>query len=86
MLASKNRGIVTRRDIAMERPSKHVSTETNSPNKKRAVFSAWPVQRGYKRRQRRWFKAVEFGDASLPGYELGSRGRELRDSLERAVE
>jgi hypothetical protein len=30
-------------------------------------------------------KKVEFRDASLPGYELGSRGIELRESLETAV-
>jgi hypothetical protein len=30
--------------------------------------------------------SVEFQDASLPEYELGSRGTELRESLEMAVE
>jgi hypothetical protein len=31
-------------------------------------------------------KSVEFRDASLPGYELGNRGIELRESLEVEVE
>jgi hypothetical protein len=35
---------------------------------------------GYKKGQRRLFESVEFRDASLPGYELGKRGIELRNS------
>jgi IS1 family transposase len=70
----------------MERLSKHVLAETNSCNTRRAVFSAWSLQRGYKKRQRRSFKAVEFRAARVPGYEFRSRGRGLREALERAVE
>jgi hypothetical protein len=83
MPAHNNRGIVTIRDVtrtavAVERLGKHVSAETNSRNKRRAVFSVRSVQRGYKKRKRRSFKAVEFRDTSLPVYELGSRVVELR--------
>jgi hypothetical protein len=33
-----------------------------------------------------WFKAVDFLDTSLLRYELGSRGLEMKESLEMAVE
>jgi hypothetical protein len=36
--------------------------------------------------QRRSFKPVEFRDASLPEYELGSRGTELRNCGLRSIE
>jgi hypothetical protein len=38
-----------------------------------AVFCAWSVQSDYKEE----FSRVEFRNANLPGYELGSRGIEL---------
>jgi hypothetical protein len=41
------------------------------------VFSAWSVPRGYKKDKKDRLSRVEFRDASLPGYELGSRGIEL---------
>jgi hypothetical protein len=43
------------------------------------VFSAWPQKSGYKE-EFSCEKLVEFQDASLPGYELGSRGIELSES------
>jgi hypothetical protein len=58
----------------MERLGKHVSAETNSRNNRRVVFCVVRAEE-----QRRSFKSVEFRDAMLPGYELGSRGIELRN-------
>jgi hypothetical protein len=40
------------------------------------------VPKGYKKDK----KIIRVTSANLPGYELGSRGRELRKSLEKAVE
>jgi hypothetical protein len=81
MPACNSRGIVTIRDVtcitvAMERLCKHVSTETNSRNNRKAVFSVRSVPRAYKKDKEGRFKSVEFRDASLPGYELGSTGIE----------
>jgi hypothetical protein len=49
------------------------------PNNREAVFSAWSVQSGYKE------ELVEFRDASLQGYELGSRGIELSWRLQNNI-
>jgi hypothetical protein len=62
----------------MEQLSKHVSVKTNLHNDKRAVFCVVKAKGLYKE-QRRSFESVEFRDASLPGYELGSRGIELKN-------
>jgi hypothetical protein len=40
------------------------------------MFSMWSVQGGYKE-ELIWEELVDFRDASLPGYELGSKGIEL---------
>jgi hypothetical protein len=40
------------------------------------------VQSGYKEQFTRELSTVEFRDASLPGYELGSRGIELSWQLQ----
>jgi hypothetical protein len=48
------------------------------------VFSLLSMQSGYKE-EFRWEDLVEFRDASPPGYKLGSRGNELKESLEVAV-
>jgi hypothetical protein len=62
--------------IARQRTSKHASLIIE------AVLSVWSVPMDYKRTQRRTKQSraelrVEFREASLPGYELGSRGIEL---------
>jgi hypothetical protein len=82
MPARNNGGIVTIRDVtrtavSMERLGKHISAETNSRNSTRAVFSVRSVPRGYTK-DKEDLKSVEFWDASLPGYEVGNRGIELR--------
>jgi hypothetical protein len=51
------------------------------PNHRKTVFSSWSVQNGYKE-EFRWLKWAEFRDASLPGYEAGSRGIELSWQLQ----
>jgi hypothetical protein len=71
---------VTRTAVAVERFGKHVFTEKNSRNNRRTVFYAVRVE-GLKKGQRRSFKSVEFRDASLQGYALGSRGSEATDLL-----
>jgi hypothetical protein len=43
------------------------------------MFSAWSVKSGYKE-DFNLQELVEFQDASLPEYELGSGGIELRES------
>jgi hypothetical protein len=70
----------------MEQLGKHVSAETNSGNNRRAVFSLRFVPRGYKKDSEDRFKLVEFRDASLPGYELSSRGIEWRNGGIRIIE
>jgi hypothetical protein len=42
------------------------------------VFSEWSAQSGYKEEEK---NSVELRDASLPQYELGSRGIELSRQL-----
>jgi hypothetical protein len=54
MPTRNNRGIVTIRDVtrtavAMEPLGKHVSSEMNSRNNRRFVFSMWSVPKGYKK-------------------------------------
>jgi hypothetical protein len=44
------------------------------------------VPRGYKKDKEDRLESVEFRDASLPGYEFGSRGVELRNSGIRIIE
>jgi hypothetical protein len=61
--------------VAVERFGKHVFMEKNSRNNRRTVFCAVRVE-GLQKGQRRSFKSVEFRDATLQGYELGSRGIE----------
>jgi hypothetical protein len=67
-----------RMSVARQRTSKHASLTIET------VFSVWSVSRGYKRTQSEDATKqssrkcrVEFWDASLPGYELESRGIEL---------
>jgi hypothetical protein len=62
-----------RTSIARQRITKHASLTIES------VFSAWSVRSGYKEvfGSIEQPSRVEFRDASLPGYELGSRGIEL---------
>jgi hypothetical protein len=69
----------------MEGLGRHVSTETSSCNNRRAVFNAVRAEGLYKG-QGRSFKSVEFRDVSLPGYELGSKGIELRSCGIRIIE
>jgi hypothetical protein len=86
MPACNNRGVVTKRDVtrtavAMEQLSKHPSAEENTRNNRRTVFCVRSVPRDYKKDKTRLFESVEFRDASLPGYEPGSRGVEASDLL-----
>jgi hypothetical protein len=64
MSARNNRGIVTKRDVTriavVERLGKHVSAETNSRNKRRAVFSSWSVPRGYKKDKENRLRQLSF--------------------------
>jgi hypothetical protein len=69
---------VKRTAVAMEQLSKHVSVEMNSRNNRRVVFSVWSMPRAYDNDKGNRLSRVEFRDASLPGYELGSRGIELK--------
>jgi hypothetical protein len=69
MLANNNRGIVTIRDVtriavALEQMNKHASTETNTSNNRRDVFSLPFVPRGYKNDKGNRLK-VEFRSSSL---------------------
>jgi hypothetical protein len=61
----------------MEQLTKEVSAENITRNNRRDIFVR-SMSRHYKEGQRRSLKSVEFRDASLPGYELGSRGTEMR--------
>jgi hypothetical protein len=65
----------------VEQLSKYVSAQTNSRNNRRAVFYVWSVPRGHKRGKEDRLSQFEFRDASLPGYELGSRGIEASELL-----
>jgi hypothetical protein len=59
---------------ARQRISKHASLTIE------AVFAAWSMQSGYKEvfgSIEQYRTVVEFREASLSGYELGSRGIEL---------
>jgi hypothetical protein len=90
-LLGNNGGVVKMREVtsiavAMEQLSKRVSVKTNSRNNIRAVFSVRSVPRGYKKGKGDRFKAVEFRDASLPGYKLGIRLTELRNRDIRIIE
>jgi hypothetical protein len=89
MPAHNNTRIVTIWDVTctvvpMERLGKHISVETNSHNTRDAVFCAVHAE-GLLKGQRT-FKSVEFWDASLPGYELGCWGVELRNLCIRILE
>jgi hypothetical protein len=80
MPAHNNRGIVARPDVTrtaviMERLDKHVSTEINSCNNRRAVFSARSVPRGYKKDKEDRLRQLSFEtpacrDMSLKAEEL----------------
>jgi hypothetical protein len=52
------------------------------PKIERFISSAWSVKIGYKE-QFSWEELVEIRDASLPGYELGSRRIELNWQLQK---
>jgi hypothetical protein len=53
--------------------------KTHLLNNRETVFSSWSVLRGYEK-DKDDFELVEFQDASLPGYELGSRGIRIESS------
>jgi hypothetical protein len=83
---------VTYTAIARQRLGKHIPAQANARNyrisiaKQRiskqasltveAMFSAWFVRNGYEE-EFSWEELVEFRDANLPGYELGSREIDL---------
>jgi hypothetical protein len=50
----------------------------NTQQLSETVFSGLPVQSGYKE-EFSWEDLVDFREASLPGYELGSREIELKE-------
>jgi hypothetical protein len=64
----------------MEQLSKHVSAEKITRKNRRAVFSVRSVPRGYKKGNK-LFETVEFREASLPGYEFGSKEIEASELL-----
>jgi hypothetical protein len=98
MPTRNNRGIdtirdVTRTDVAMERLAKHVSAETNSRNKRLAVFSVLSVTRVCKkdkgdRLSQLTFETQACQDMSLGAEELncGTMASESLSAVQLRVE
>jgi hypothetical protein len=85
MPARNNEGDVTKRDmtrttIAMEQLCKYVSTETNTHNNRRAVFSVWSVPRGYKKDKVNRLSQLSFETPACQGVNL--KAVESRDGIE----
>jgi hypothetical protein len=72
----------------MERHGRLVSAETNLRNNGRAAFSAWSVERGYKKDREDRLSQLSFETPACQDICLGAEllSEELREFLEMAVE